>query len=288
MVSVDSAQRAEGILGVSDFDLTLVGYGATDDSGGPYFDHWLRDPSYAHRPFLILSDTDTPALGIPQELVIPPHASPANVLGAVALKLTGAVTDEPVFNGATNDQVDDMLDAALGLDQIEVKNSETMSSETSKISSKKKSESLVGYEAEVTSVNSTQSNITDTAKIDLALAMNKGTGQRTGAPKLPEEDQLNLASHKFAAQQTSPKSAQPAEMMREDLTAAKSTPTANENVFEWDSGAADPAELSKVFSRELAQEIAERVAAKLVGQLNSEKFIQLVQAEIENYLKRKS
>jgi CheY-like chemotaxis protein len=313
VVSVDTHQRAEGILGVSEFDLVLVGYGVSDDAGGFYFDHWLKDPSYQQRKFLILSDTDTPPIGIPQELVIPHQAAPEILVSVVSRKVGAAAPDKQLFTGGGSDDVDSVLDAALGLDQIEVHSSETMGSDTSQVLNTQKKENLVGYEADVTNVSTTHSNVTDTAKIDLALAINKGVAPKAENPNLPADEQLNLASHKFAADQAPP--SQPAgqpsqpsqpsrpdqpdefmEMMRADLSTA-GAPSADpaganqpgaDSVFEWDQNPANTAEVSQVFSQQLAREIAERVSAKLVSQLNSDKFIQLIQAEIQNYLKNKS
>lgn len=196
VVSVDSAGRAEGILSVSSFDAALIGSGIQDDNG-LYAVSWFGSEERAQTPFAILCQQEVVIPELPEEMVIrypfPPEVIQNRVrelLGeqtaaAPAAQQVPAGGDETLFGGS--DLGEDFLDQALGLDQLEVNESETMNAgETTQTGQKTTSESLIGYEADVTSISSTQHAVTGTGEISIELTKKTLSDSQKGAP--PQEE----------------------------------------------------------------------------------------------------
>ncbi|MCH7879946.1 MAG: response regulator transcription factor, partial [candidate division Zixibacteria bacterium] len=157
VVSVDSASRAEGILSVSSFDAALIGAGIRDDNG-PYAVNWLGSDERSSTPFSVLCPQEVMIPELPEELVVRCPFAP-EVIQRKVRELTGEQTaavsaqdpaqagGEELFGGSSVGE--DFLDQALGLDQLEVNESETMDAgDTTQVGPRKVSESLVGYEAD--------------------------------------------------------------------------------------------------------------------------------------------
>ncbi|MFQ5607540.1 MAG: hypothetical protein ACE5GA_06300 [Candidatus Zixiibacteriota bacterium] len=356
VVSVDSASRAEGILSVSTFDLSLLGDGIQDESG-LYAVNWLQSQDHAESPFLMLCPQDIMIPEIPEELVIRCPIEPETLLARIA-EVTGEQTIEAqsqrqsavqppaqTQSGSGEPEAlfgeggvhEDFFDQALGLDQLEVNESETMdASDTTQTGPKAPSESLVGYEADVTSVSSTQHAVTDTGEISLDSVRKKIDEEAAGAPP-PQEIELHTdhnlrppppeqtedapsEKHDYnwfisemrggegpaKAPAAQPKKASrakgkgaakksPAEfakMVKKDIASkgkkkapvAQRPPAATDNLFDW-SDAPSEEDVAAVFTQQMADAIATRVADSLLKQLNSDKFARLIQLEIKKYLK---
>ncbi len=179
VVSVDSASRAEGILTVSRFDLAVVGASVQGKNNAPFYQDWAEDSAHTGAPFLLLCGENESAPDLPEEAIVRCPFAPNDLLTKVSV-FTGsdsAKRQPETKDGAAifgSNEVEGALDKALGLDQIDVHESEVRgASESSEIQTVAKSENLVGYDAEITSVTATQKAITDTSKIDLAFVQNK-------------------------------------------------------------------------------------------------------------------
>ncbi len=203
VVSVDSASRAEGILSVSSFDAALIGAGILDENG-LYAITWLGTEDRAQTPFAILCQQEVMIPELPEEMVIrcpfPPEViqnkvrellgEPAPVADVAQPLPPGG--DKTLFGGS--DVGEEFLDQALGLDQLEVNESETMNAgDTTQVGPKTSSESLVGYEADVTNISSTQHAITDTGEISVELAKKAMSDSQQGAP--PQEEVELITDH---------------------------------------------------------------------------------------------
>ncbi len=315
VVSVDSASRAEGILTVSKFDLAVVGVRVQGDSGAPFYQSWAENSEHVGAPFLLLCSGTDSAPDLPEEAIVRcPFAadellSKVNVFTGAGSGSTATVAS-PKESASLfgDDAVEGALDKALGLDQIDVHESEVRGAvDSSEIQTISKSESLVGYDAEITSVTSTQKSTTDTSKIDLAFMQNKLRDMAASAGQVSDGAKLDVAPLETAAKTSeAPKqspSAAPAkgdhdyEWFMSEMQggaksspqsapqkAAKPAPASDDSVFEW-ADSSDNDQAATVFSKQMADAVAQRVADKLVKQLNSDKFVQLIKQEMRVYLK---
>lgn len=193
VVSVDSALRAEGILGVSHFDLAIIGATVGNDSGGLYVDEWLGKGDSDRAPMLIIAGEEASVTAFPDEAVVRAPFDANELIQRVRV-FTGEDGDEecgPVFTG---DAVEESLDAALGLDHIQVQESETIGDDSTKVPVKPKSASLVGLDEDVTSVTVSEKGMTDTSKIDLAMMQNKSADKPHQKSEIPQAEKLDLAA----------------------------------------------------------------------------------------------
>ena len=216
VVSVDSASRAEGILSVSSFDAALIGVWIQDEEG-LYAVSWLSSEERSQTPFAVLCPQEAMIPELPEEMVIRCPFAPEVIQGRIremvgeqVIASSGAPLDpaSPEADAAfAEDQVEaggehtpfggssvgeEFLDQALGLDQLEVNDSETMDAgDTTHVGPKPTSESLVGYEADVTNISSTQHTVTNTGEISVEAAKKAMSDSQKGAPP---QNEVELAT----------------------------------------------------------------------------------------------
>lgn len=346
VVSVDSVARAEGILSVSRFHLTIVSARTKTDAGSPFYCRWTENPERAGWPFLVLCSAEDTVSDLPDEVIVRFPFEALELVDKVKM-FAGEETSTDKWVQLNKmevpsgeDSVGQELDSALGLDQIEVKESEEMSGGTSKITRRPPKVSMVGFEADSTGVTSLERSPTDTAKIDLAFLRNKLADMPHKRAEVSDTDKLHVASHAPAPNLSAP-SENPIEnpkktgavsapvgqagqteqgpdhnfewfasemqegaasAQRESSPVAETTtkqtsqptstvsnvqasPAEDDSVFEWDGSGQKPS--AEIFSEQMADAVARRVAERLMKQLNSDKFLQLVQEEIRRYLKER-
>ncbi len=155
VVSADSPSGAMDILGASKIDLILVSSEITVESGQPLYEHFAADKSTAAVPILILHDPNSgPDPAYPPESIIAKPFTPRDFLSAigpfVGSEQTMSASDQTPFSGA--DFEDALIDSALGLDKIEVDDTEVMEDDTGiyrKQNKKGVTESLIGFDIKV-------------------------------------------------------------------------------------------------------------------------------------------
>ena len=311
VISVDSARRAEGILGVSEFDLAVIGAGINIDAGTPLYNEWT-DHIAERGPVLVIYSNRTPKPDLPDEVMVESPFMPDDLISKVAVfagSSSGASAtgeEDAFFDEKPLD--DDALDAALGLDKIEVQESELRGAiGDTQPPHQKQVESLVGYDAEITATSRhTEKTLTDTGKIDLAIQSNKTSMQKTSVTPSPEES-IEVASpsagvnpapesegHDFGWFESEMRESRPAGQKAKPEPAnappaklapppAKTSPGSDSDadMFNWSGDA-------KSVSKDLVSAIASSVADQLLKRLNTDKFHQLIEREIRNHLAKKS
>jgi CheY-like chemotaxis protein len=149
--SAASAEEARTIIRGSRIELVLVSSTASDPAGRRFVDTLGGDPSTASLPLLILHDPTAGESGYPLELIIHKPFTPREFLDAVASKGTfrpvpPAQPASP-FEGAALE--DDIIDAALGLDRLEVDESKVIGDDTGAfriLNAKPTKETMIGFE----------------------------------------------------------------------------------------------------------------------------------------------
>lgn len=150
--SAAGAEEARTIIRGSRIELALVSSTAMDAAGRRFVDTLGADPSTASLPLLILHDPTAGESGYPPELIVHKPFTPREFLDAVASKGTfrpaaPAQPASPFEGGATLE--DDIIDAALGLDRLEVDESKVIGEDTGAfrvLNAKPTKESMIGFE----------------------------------------------------------------------------------------------------------------------------------------------
>lgn len=151
VLAADGVDGALEILHGSKIDLLLVASDITDKNGQRFYEFLGADNSTAVIPMLIMHDQTEGELAYPPEAIIGKPFTPSEFLDKVAV-FSGS-SDQPttteVSPFANAEVEDDLIDAALGLDRLDVAESEIIGNDTGvyRVQNKKVSqESMIGFE----------------------------------------------------------------------------------------------------------------------------------------------
>jgi len=140
VISVSSAAKCLEVLNYSKPDILIVGSELNSDDQRLLYERITGDARFSSIPMLLLSQPDSPELPFPPELIISMPFDPRELLERVAIFTGQAQGGQElplvVESARADDNTDNVLDAALGLDQLEVTDSEVMD-KTTGTSSKK-------------------------------------------------------------------------------------------------------------------------------------------------------
>ena len=130
VISVSDAERAQEVLDLSKPDLMVIGADLQTPSRQPLYEKVQQDPRTSDLPLLLFEPADKSEVSFPEEVVIPRPFDPREFLSKVAVfvgQVDGAKKTDAAGNPLGASAVDDdFLDAALGLDQLDVTDSEVM------------------------------------------------------------------------------------------------------------------------------------------------------------------
>ncbi|MEE9441861.1 MAG: hypothetical protein V3V99_04265 [candidate division Zixibacteria bacterium] len=150
VISVETAENARQVLQDSKIDLILISSDVCDSQGQPFYEAIGSIPGGNSVPLLVLHDASSgQTLNFPQEVIINKPFTPRDFMSSV-VAFTGQETQIPgqaPFDG--NDIEDNVIDAALGIEKIEVDGSEVIGNDTGvfRLHNKKVTEgSMVGFE----------------------------------------------------------------------------------------------------------------------------------------------
>ena len=137
VISTASADKAKELLITSDPDMVIVDSGLKDNNGSYLFDLLEESEQTASIPLLIIADADGPSLSYPQEIILPRPFETDDLIEKVKIFIgSGGEQEKPeekiaeVDPFSADDVDDDFLDAALGIDSIDVESSEVMNKTT--------------------------------------------------------------------------------------------------------------------------------------------------------------
>ena len=153
VISVADAERAQEVLDLSRPDLMVIGADLQTVSRTPFFEKVQQDPRTSDIPLLVFEPADKSHLDFPAEVVIPRPFDPREFLSKVAVFIGQVDNAKPKTANnplGSSDVDDDFLDAALGLDKLDVTDSEVMD-KTSSIPTRKvesNAEKVFEYESD--------------------------------------------------------------------------------------------------------------------------------------------
>jgi len=128
VIAVTAAEKAREVLELSRPDLIIIGADLVAPDGVPYYDKLRSDPRSGRIPFLLFEPPDKFDLPFPKEVIIPRPLDPKQLLHLVSVimaagdRLAAASAGAP----ASSEGEDDFLDAALGLDDFRITESEVL------------------------------------------------------------------------------------------------------------------------------------------------------------------
>lgn len=195
VVAADSAEAAKSILNDSKIDLLLVASDIVDGQGQKFYEFVGAGSSTATIPLLVFHDSTSGAdLPFPPEAIIQKPFTPADFLSSISAFSGGGDTQSGTgapFDGA--DFEDDIIDAALGLDKLDINDSEVIGNDTGvfRLHNKKKStESMIGYEVEN---SDDDSSITNKNIDQINVPADTQQPQQPPPPQPPQQNQQSPA-----------------------------------------------------------------------------------------------
>jgi len=168
VISVANGEKALEVLELSRPNLIMIDSTMTFKGKKLLLERIQQDPLTNSIPFIIIADENDKSLSFPDEVVLTRPIDPKELILKVSV-LGGAA--RPQEGGGSNlldetDLEDDLLDAALGLDKIDVTDSEVLSN--SAISKKKDSkgvEKMIGMELDHPEDEDSQGNKVESHRI---------------------------------------------------------------------------------------------------------------------------
>lgn len=132
VISVPTADRAWGVLELSKPDLIIAGADLTVAGGSPFYEKVQTDPKTQSVPILVIAQPGDLPEKLPEASRMALPLQPKAFLQKVSAlaESTGRPAGSSSNPLQDTDGVDDMVDQALGLDQIEVTDSEVMDETT--------------------------------------------------------------------------------------------------------------------------------------------------------------
>ncbi len=150
VISVVSGEKALEVLELSRPDLIIVGSDLLGRGREPLYEQIQEDARVSEVPLLLLADAEQVGLPFPEEVIISRPLEPREFLDKVnAFAGSPAAVQSGEANPLSDAQLEDeLLDAALGLDQIDVTDSEVMdkTAVSSGKGKKKSPEKMVGFD----------------------------------------------------------------------------------------------------------------------------------------------
>jgi len=127
VIAVTAAEKAREVLELSRPDLIIIGADLVAPDGVPYYDKLRSDPHAGRIPVLLFQPPDKSDLPFPKEIIVPRPLDPKQLLHQVTVIMAAGDRLAASAGGqAVSDGQDDFLDAALGLDDLRITESEVL------------------------------------------------------------------------------------------------------------------------------------------------------------------
>ena len=129
VISVSSSEKALEVVEFTRPDLLIVGSNLTSSGNKPLYERLQNEPRSSSVPLLVVDSEESGALPFPDEVVISVPLDSKDLLSKVSAFVgakAGPADPNPANPLTNTDLEEDLLDSALGLDQLEVTDSEIM------------------------------------------------------------------------------------------------------------------------------------------------------------------
>ncbi len=202
VLSMDSGKKALEVLKFTSPDLILLATDMKFKGATTLFEKLHSDTKTSKLAMILLANEDENDLPLPPEAVIVKPFDPKEFIEKVNL-FSGQSKTVPSNPLAVSDVEDEFLDAALGLDSIDVTDSEVLDETiTGKVKKKQNSDEMIGYgyQKDITDIPA------DSGKVESLMISEDVTDIKHTKPKAPKQvtetgkldildDQFGIASH---------------------------------------------------------------------------------------------
>jgi DNA-binding response OmpR family regulator len=195
VISVASADKADEVLDFSRPDLLVVGADLQASDDTPYFQKVQRNSRASSVPMLLFAPTDGSTPDFPDEGIIPQPFDPQEFLQKVTEYLgQGQAAVAPGNNATIDDGDDEFLDAALGLDSLDVEESE----ELNRTKVTRKSKKRVGKAADMSETDPGKPSKVESLIItDDETDIKHAAGRKRGTKATSESSKLEIMSDQY-------------------------------------------------------------------------------------------
>jgi len=194
VISIGTAQKAMEVLNHSRPNLLIVGGSLADQSGSPFYERISHDHRFVATPMLLFAEPGQPQLPFPSEAVIELPFNPKEFIdrvtamaGVTRAPAPPSHPSSPVSNPLEgSDLADAAIDAALGLDRIEVTGSEVMDkTQMGRSGRVRPTDKLVGLDHD----DNTDTDLTDSSRVESIRISDESAEITPGgtAPRAPAE-----------------------------------------------------------------------------------------------------
>lgn len=191
VISSATADKAKELIITSEPNMVIIDSGLKDQNGGFLYDLLDESEQTASIPLLIITDADGPELSYPPEVILFRPFDTDDLIEKVRLFIGPGTEQKPketineVDPFSVGNVDDDFLDAALGLDGLEVESSEIMDKTT--ITEQAKSEGKEQDTSDFGIARKSDNDIIDddSGKVESLLIREDGSQQ-----KVPEKEEL--------------------------------------------------------------------------------------------------
>ncbi len=189
VIAVSEPDRAQEVLEFSRPDMVVISADIRAANGLPYYEKVRQDAVSATIPMLLFEPADKSPLDFPEEVIIPQPFDPKDFLARVGVfigqgdeKPATASADNPLSSSPVDDE---FLDAALGLDRIDVTESEVM--DNTVIGGKKAAAATAHKSTGLSSESQTIDSLSDSSKVESLMIQDDNSQIRHKKPvKKPE------------------------------------------------------------------------------------------------------
>lgn len=195
VVSVPDSAKAMEVLGSTTPDLMITGLDLQAPNKRPLYEEMLADPKTGSIPLLLLAGPDSPETSVGNDLTVRMPLDPRDFMSKVQAAM--GKTEAPAVGSPGNpleeaDLGDDFLDAALGLDQINVTESEVMDRTGMGVALKprKEAEKLIGLDH----FDDTGTDNTDSGRVESIIISEDSSDIVQGSDRSNEPDLLSASA----------------------------------------------------------------------------------------------
>ncbi len=198
VISSASADKAKELIITSEPNMVIIDSSLQDQNGAFLFDILEESEQTASIPLLIITDANGPELSYPPEVILSRPFETDDFLDKVKLFIGPGTDQKPketiaeVDPFSTSDVNDDFLDAALGIDSIDVESSEVLDKTTITERAKRKKITNETTDIGIAFRSESETNDDDSGKVESLLIREDGSEQKT--PKKEELPDLSASS----------------------------------------------------------------------------------------------
>ncbi len=207
VISSATADKAKELIITSEPNMVIIDSGLKDQNGSYLYDLLEESEQTASIPLLIITDSNEADLSYPPEVLLSRPFETDDLLEKVKLFIGSGNEQKPAETIAEVDPFsvgnidDDFLDAALGIDEIDVESSEVMDKTTITERARQKHRNKDNTDIGIGHKSESESDEDDSGKVESLLIREDGSEhkipERDEFPDLSASSKIEITSNQF-------------------------------------------------------------------------------------------